>query len=172
LRQIPTRMQLIPTNPPALVRLGSGKAWAAALGLIGLLAVPAPASAFELITEREAALPPDQLPPLQLRGSPTRRPSVTVVSPPPGSGVVKSPLLLKLKLQAFGGAKIDPDSIVITYRKMPLIDLTQRLRPFIGPDGIEVPDAEVPVGSHQFQIVVKDKDGRLGGAEFSFEVGK
>jgi hypothetical protein len=75
------RMQRMPANPPALMRLGSGKAWAAVLGLVGLLAVPVPASAFELITEKEAALPPDQLPPLQLRGSPTRRPSVTVVVP-------------------------------------------------------------------------------------------
>jgi hypothetical protein len=44
--------------------------------------------------------------------------------------------------------------------------------PFISADGIEVPEAEVPPGVHEFRIELKDKDGRLGGTEFSFKVGK
>jgi hypothetical protein len=124
------------------------------------------------VTEQEAALPPNHLPPLDLRGSPTRRPSVVVVSPPPNAGLMKSPLSLKVKLQAHGGAKVDPDSIVVTYKKTPMIDITQRIMPFITADGIEVPDAEVPPGIHEFRIQLKDKEGRLGGTEFSFQVGK
>jgi hypothetical protein len=124
------------------------------------------------VTEQEAALPPDRLPRLELRGSPTRRPSAVVVSPPPNAGVVKSPLSLKVKLEAHGGSKVDPDSVVVTYKKTPLIDITQRIMPFISADGIEVPDAEVPPGRHEFHIELKDKDGRLGGADFSFQVGK
>ena len=85
---------------------------------------------------------------------------------------MKSPLSFKVKLQAHGGAKVDPDSIVVTYKKTPMIDITQRIMPFITADGIEVPDAEVPPGVHEFRIQLKDKEGRLGGTEFSFQVGK
>jgi hypothetical protein len=156
----PKRSRLIPPG------------WRSALGLIGLLALATPAGAIQLVTEQEAALPPDRLPGLTLRGSPTRRPTVVVVSPPPNAGVVKSPVSLKVRLEAHGGAKIDPDSIVITYKKTPMIDITQRVMPFISPDGIEIPEAEVPPGIHQFRIELRDKEGRLGGTEFSFQVGK
>ena len=137
-----------------------------------LLALAAPAHAVELVTAQEAALPVDTLPPLTLRGSPTRRPSATVVSPAPNAGQVKSPLSLKVKLEAHGGAKIDPDSIVLTYKKTPEINITQRIMPYIGADGIEIPDAEVPPGTHAFRIQFKDKDGRIGATEFSIQVGQ
>jgi hypothetical protein len=146
--------------------------WGAALCLIGLSAWVTPAGAIQLVTQQEAALPPDRLPGLELRGSPTRRPRAVIVSPPPNAGVVKSPLNLKVRLQAYGGAKIDPDSIVVTYKKTPLIDVTQRIMPFISADGIEVPAAEVPPGIHEFRIMLKDKDGRIGGTDFNFQVGK
>ena len=137
--------------------------------LIAFLALASPAGAIQLVTEQEAALPPDRLPGLMLRGSPTRRPSAVIVSPPPNAGVLKSPVSIKIKLQAHGGAKIDPDSIMVTYKKTPAIDITQRIMPFITADGIEVPDAEVPPGTHEFRIELKDNDGHLGGTEFSFQ---
>jgi hypothetical protein len=170
------RMMQKPRNsaPPSRVRRPRGmrKGWPSALCLMGILTLVDPAGAIQLVTEQEAALPPDHLPGLVLRGSPTRRPSAVVVSPPPNAGQVKSPLSLKVKLQAFGGAKIDPDSVVVTYKKTPMIDITQRIMPFINADGIEVPEAEVPPGRHEFRIELKDKDGRLGGTDFSFQVGK
>jgi hypothetical protein len=146
--------------------------WVGAVCLIGIVAPVTPAGAIQLVTEQEAALPPDRLPALDLRGSPTRRPSAVIVSPPPNAGVVKSPVSFKIKLQAHGGAKIDPDSIVVTYKKMPAIDITQRIMPFITADGISVPDAEVPPGTHEFRIRLKDNVGHEGGTDFSFQVGK
>jgi hypothetical protein len=86
--------------------------------------------------------------------------------------VVRSPLALKVKLSAFGGARINPESIVVTYEKTPLIDITQRILPFISASGIDVPDAEVPAGVHDFRIEVKDSEGRLSRKEFTFQVGK
>jgi hypothetical protein len=170
------RMMQMPSNsaPPSRIRRPRGmrQGWPAALCLMVFLTLIAPAGAIQLVTEQEAALPPDHLPGLALRGSPSRRPSAVVVSPPPNAGQVTSPLSLKVKLQAFGGAKIDPDSVVVTYKKTPMIDITQRIMPFIKADGIEVPEAEVPPGRHEFRIELKDKDGRLGGTDFSFQVGK
>jgi hypothetical protein len=144
---------------------------AACLGAI-VAAAPAPANAFQLVTKDEAALPAGKVPALELRGSPTRRPNIVIVSPPPNAGLVHSPLDLKLHFQAFGGAEIDRDSIVITYLKQPAIDITQRITPFISADGIDVSQAEVPPGTHQFWIELKDKSGRVGAVEFSFQVAK
>jgi hypothetical protein len=138
--------------------------------LIGLLILSRPADAFELVTPAEAALPAGQVPTIDLRGSPTRRPIVTVVSPPPGAGLLHSPLDLKLQFRAFGGAVVNPNSVVVTYLKQPAIDMTQRLAPFITAKGISIEHAEVPPGTHVFWIELKDNDGRIGGGEFSFQI--
>jgi len=134
--------------------------------------VAAPAGAFELITADEAALPNGATAALELRGSPTRRPGIIVVSPPPHAGLIHSPLDLKVRFQAFGGAEIDADSVIVTYLKQPAIDITQRIAPFIAASGINIAQAEVPPGTHQFRIEVKDKSGRIGATEFSFAVAK
>ena len=145
-------------------------AWCAGGAVAAILGMPERAFAFDLITPAEAALPAGTVPSLDLRGSPTRRPTVTVVSPPPGAGLVHSPLDLKLQFRAFGGTQIDPGSVVITYLKDPAIDVTQRLMPYISAVGIDVPQADVPPGKHVFWLELKDKDGRIGGGQFSFQV--
>ena len=83
-----------------------------------------------------------------------------------------SPLELKLQFRAFGSAQVNPSSVIITYLKDPPIDITQRLSPFITAAGIDVPQADVPPGKHLFWLELKDKDGRVGGGEFSFQVAK
>lgn len=144
-----------------------------AVGLLAWLVMAgSQASAFQLITSNEAALPARSVPLLELRGSPTRRPIVVVVSPAPGAGLVHSPLDLKLEFRAFGGSQIDPDSVVVTYLKDPAIDITQRITRFITASGIIITQADVPPGKHEFWVQVKDKDGRLGGSEVSFQVTK
>jgi hypothetical protein len=60
----------------------------------------------------------------------------------------------------------------VTYLKNPAIDMTQRIAPFISAVGIDVPQADVPPGKHQFWIELRDKNGRVGGGEFSFQVSK
>jgi hypothetical protein len=146
-------------------------AFSVAASLAGVAAA-APADAIELVTKEEAALPAGPPPALQLRGSPTRRPKIVVVSPPPGAGLVHSPLDLKLQFHAHGGTQVDPSTVVLTYLKQPAIDITQRITPFITADGVDIAQAELPPGEHQFWIELKDKDGRIGGAEIDFQVAK
>jgi hypothetical protein len=147
-------------------------AWACIVASLAGSLGAAPARAFELVTPSEAALPAAQIPALDMRGSPTRRPLVTVVSPPPAAGLVHSPVNLNLQFRAFGGAAIDPLSVVVTYLKQPAIDLTQRLTPYITEQGIDIPQAQVPPGKHEFWIELKDNQGRIGSATFSFQVGQ
>ena len=146
--------------------------WLSALGVALLLAPLSAAQAFELVTPDEAALPAGEAPSLVMRGSPLRRPNILVVSPPPAAGLMHSPIDLKLRFHAFGGAEIDPESVVVTYLKQPSIDITQRITKFITAQGIEIDNVSVPPGAHQFWIELKDKSGHAGSAEFSFQVAK
>lgn len=151
-------------------KISCGVATCLAAVLAGALALSASASAFELITVSEAALPPGTAPSFEVRGSPAQHPKITVVSPALGGGAVYSPVELKLDFRAFGGAAIDPGSVVITYIKSPNIDISPRIKPFITAAGIDIAQAEVPVGLHKFWIEVTDTDGRMSQREFDFQV--
>jgi CheY-like chemotaxis protein len=140
----------------------------AVIALPMLLLLAWTAGAVTLITESEAALPSDTT---AGRGI-SRGPRVTVVSPPPSGGLVRSPVNFRLHFETFGGAKINVESVVITYKKLPPIDLTQRVTAFITSEGIAMPVAEVPPGTHRIEVEVKDSDGRAGWADFTFRVGK
>jgi hypothetical protein len=141
-------------------------------GCIGFLAAATPGRALELVTPQEAALPPDQIPLPVFQGSPTRRPTVTVVSPAPNAGAVHSPVELKMTFEAHGGAKINLDSVVLTYKKTPEINITSRIKTYIADGGIQVPDAEVPPGEHQFRITLRDSNGHPQAMDFTIQVAK
>jgi hypothetical protein len=128
------------------------------------------ANAIQLVTEEEAALPNEPI--LEWRGSPTRRPEIIVVSPAPNAGLVRSPFILRLRFKPYGGAAIDRDSILITYKKIPAIDLTQRVLSFIKSDGVDIVDASIPPGTHYFRAELKDSAGRVGRTEFAIRVEK
>ena len=132
-----------------------------------VLASVVTARAVQLVSEQEAAYPDD--PYQRSRGSPTPGPQIELVSPAL-TGLVKSPFHLKIRFKAHGGAVIDRDSIAITYKKIPPIDVTQRIDPFIHAEDIDVPEAELPPGTHPFQIVVKDSRGRWSAPLF-FKIG-
>jgi hypothetical protein len=77
---------------------------------------------------------------------------------------------LQITFESFGGAKIDPDSVRVTYLKSPNVDLTPRVRPFVQTAGIDMPDVELPVGDHLVRVDVKDSDGRVGTTSFVLKV--
>ncbi len=142
-------------------------AFIVACALSVALTMGSAAHALELITKKEAALPP-------ARGGHergiSRGPTVVVLSPSPVAGTVRSPFELKIRFVAHGGGKIDADSVLVTYLKEPAVDLTQRLKPFISATGIDVKDAEVPAGTHWLRVDVTDSTGHAGWANFSFRV--
>jgi hypothetical protein len=131
-----------------------------------VLASSAAAGAVELVTAQEAAYPDD--PYGETRGSPTAGPQVDIVSPAV-TALIKSPFQLKVRFRAHGGASVDTESVAITYRKVPAVDLTQRIKPFIAGDTIDLRDAELPPGAHAFRIDVRDSRGRWA-APFFFKI--
>jgi hypothetical protein len=86
------------------------------------------------------------------------------------SGELRSPLRLQLKFRGFGGASINPESLHATYLKQPNVDLTSRVKPFVQPTGIEIPDAETPPGQHFVRVEIQDSEGRRTTTTFLLNV--
>jgi hypothetical protein len=131
-----------------------------------LLVLPT-AKAKKLITEEEARLPPPKGAIAAASRGILRGPKVELVSPNEPS---HSPLRLQLRFESFGGAKINIESVKVTYLRTPNVDLTDRVRPFIQPDGIDMPDTELPPGEYLVRVDVKDSDGRPGSASFTLKI--
>jgi hypothetical protein len=143
----------------------------AAVASIWIVVAVNRAIALVLITPQEAALP-DAIGvahELGVRGV-TRGPTVSVVSPAPDAGAVRSPLRLLLRFESHGGAGINPNSVKLIYLKNPAINLTQRVADLVMTDGIDLRSAEVPPGTHYIRVEVKGTEGRLGSATFAFLV--
>jgi hypothetical protein len=129
--------------------------------------VSAPASATVLINSEEAKLPPPKGAVAIDRRGITRAPKIILVPIPEP---VHSPLHLQFKFESFGGSKIDEGSVKMTYLRTPNVDLTPRIKSFVQPTGIDMPDAEMPVGDYTLRVDVKDSDGRIGSTSFVLQV--
>jgi hypothetical protein len=131
-------------------------------------AMPVRTLAVELITEEEAKLPPQKgAVPNSGRGI-TRGPKIVV--PNEESAAYLSPIRLQIKFQAFGGSSIDLSALKVTYLKSPVVDLTSRIKPFVLPTGIDMPDALLPPGEHLVRIDIKDSDGRQASVSFLLKI--
>ncbi len=133
-----------------------------------LVLLGAQARAEVLITANEAAQPPSSDVSMNVRGI-TRGPSVDQISPSP-TAAVHSPFELKLKFTAHNNAKVDPAAVKVIYEKQAPIDLTDRLRKYMSSDGIDMPDAEVPPGTHLLRVELKDSLGRTSVGEVKLRV--
>jgi hypothetical protein len=120
-----------------------------------------------LITEDEAKLPPPKGAITADRRGITRGPKIEVIV---DGQQVHSPVHLQLKFESFGGAKIDPDSIKVTYMKTPTVDLTDRIKSFVQASGMDMPDAELPPGDHMIRVDIKDSEGRIGSTSFVLKI--
>jgi hypothetical protein len=112
-----------------------------------------------LIKSEEAALPTSTNVPKTASGTRalTRRPDIFLVSP---ARPVSSPFDLRLKFQAHGGSSIKPESFHLIYLKNPVVDLTARVRPFVTPNGVDMPEAEAPAGTHMIEARISDSSDR------------
>ena len=120
-----------------------------------------------LITEEEAKLPPPKGAIAADRRGITRGPKIEWVADPEP---IHSPMHLLMKFESYGGARIDPESVKITYLRTPNVDVTSRIKSFVQATGIDVPDVQLPVGEHMLRVDIKDSDGRVGTASFVLKV--
>ena len=126
-----------------------------------------------LITPDEAGRPRQPASNLSFRAGISRGPAITLSMPealPPAA--VQSPIHLQLKFTVHGNAQIDQDSFKLIDVVVPALDLTDRVRSFLKPDGLDVPEAELPPGIYTIRAEIKDKEGRSGSLTFTFNVAK
>jgi hypothetical protein len=123
-----------------------------------------------LITPEEAQRPQPADSNLTFRAGVSRGPAIELVSPKPSEKTIHSPVHLHLKFEGRGGAKIDVESLKLTYIRNPVTNLTDRVKAYATPDGVDVLEAEVPAGMHVIRADVKDKDGRAGSLIFRLNV--
>jgi hypothetical protein len=140
--------------------------WAASVA-VGLLGSAVAQAGTVLITEEEARLPPPKGAVAADRRGIFRGPKIHFVSP---AEAVRSPVHFRLKFEAFGGAKIDPGSTKVLYLRTPNVDLTPRIKQFVMPAGIDIPDIELPPGEHMVRVDIKDTDGRPASASFVLKI--
>lgn len=120
--------------------------------------------AVQLITPDEAKQPAAASKPASR--AITRGPGVKLASPESVSGQ----FAFKVAFEPRGESKIDPASVKVEYLKGNGIDLTERLKGSVKPNGIEVAAASAPAGEHPIRVTVRDSEGRLGTAEFKLTV--
>jgi hypothetical protein len=132
-----------------------------------LLAMPASAFAAPLITPEEAALPVMRGAVATSNRGITRGPKITVSDE---GGAKSSPIRFQVKFQPLGGSTIDLDGLKVIYLKQPNVDLTPRVKPFVQPTGIDMPDALLPPGDHLVRIDVKDSEGRVTTTSFLLKI--
>jgi len=144
-------------------------------GLIGVMALALhtePVAAADpdglwLVTPEEAALAPTPMGKHGLSGGgsldvgrepPDTGPVIEVLKPVLGAPVAV-PLEIAVKFVPRSGSPVDVASLKVTLMKLFGIDITDRVRPYASPDGIQIPDAKLPSGEHTVRITVADASG-------------
>lgn len=123
-----------------------------------------------LITADEAKLDAAPGSDLTFRAGVARGPSITVISPKSSNADLQSPIHLQLKFEGRGGVQIDADTLKLIYAKKQAVDLTERVKAFVKPTGIDVPEASLPPGTHTLRAEIKDMEGRAGSVTFTLKV--
>lgn len=148
-------------------RVRNGRTMIAALLLIASASAAFSIEPVRLITAEEARLPSGDPGAAQDRNL-TRGPGIDAVAPPPIG--VSGTFRLAVKFKPRNSVAIDPQSVRVTYRRQPEVDLTARLKPFVTAAGIEAPAVIVPPGRHVIVIEATDKEGRIGRSQMTLTV--
>lgn len=119
-----------------------------------------------LITPEEAALPPASLEERGLKGGtpfdigrepPDIGPIIEVMKPT--EGTPQSPPIEIAVRFAPRQQQIDLKSLKVAVVKFISIDITDRVRPYLSEEGIQIPDAKLPSGEHTVRITLSDVTG-------------
>lgn len=143
-----------------------------AIGVLCLVSTGPAETGDWLITPEEAAMAPAAQPPRGIVGvgqeDISAGPIIEVVEPVSGG---RGPMPIQVLIRFTPRAEpIDLASLKVTLVKFIDIDITDRIRPFVTLEGIQVKEAKIPPGKHRVRITVSDKAGDLSVKEVSFEV--
>jgi hypothetical protein len=80
---------------------------------------------------------------------------------PVSDGNIPNQSRIQIQFLTRNGIKLKSDTFKMTYMKTPLIDLTQRVAPYVSDSGVDVPKAIMARGKHLIRFEIMDIDGRL-----------
>ena len=80
--------------------------------------------------------------------------------PTPDKGVDGKPFRLNVRFMPANGVPVDPATVRVFYRRNPPVDITQRIKQYITPGGIDAPSVVVPSG----------REGRIGRRQLTLTV--
>jgi hypothetical protein len=129
-----------------------------------------------LITPEEAGMPAAPGSEIMTRGIgpfdisrdlPDTGPLIDVIKPTAGKAL--PPLEVSVKFAA-RNAPVDVNSLKVTVVKLVPIDITDRVRPYVTPEGIQIPDARLPSGEHKVRISLADNAGGVTKREMTVTV--
>jgi len=138
------------------------------LATAAMLTAAHAADPVQLITREEADLPTTAKTAASTRNL-TRGPAIDTL-PTPDKGVDGKPFRLAVRFMPSNGVPIDPATVRVFYRRQPPVDITERIKPFITPAGIDAPSVIVPSGNHVIEIEATDKEGRIGRRQLTLTV--
>ncbi len=109
-----------------------------------------------LVTEEEAALP--DAPP-EVERQPCTKPYIEISSPQ-DKKAYRAPLPIEVLFTPSTGHRIEVSKTRVRLLKgfVP-IDLTQRVKEFLTAEGVSMPRADLPRGTHRVKITVEDTSG-------------
>lgn len=155
-------------------RKADRRALLAGLVLAALGPSPALADATWLVTEAEMAASraaAAQGSPLVARSSPQPdAPRIDLILPDVARAV-PSPTSIRLRFEPKPPAAIRADSFRVRYGSLGL-DITSRVTgsASVTPNGIDVPEARLPKGSHRLTVEIRDSLGRIAERRIEFTV--
>jgi hypothetical protein len=135
-------------------------------GLLSTASSRAQSAGAWLISSAEASLPPSIA--SETDRAIGRGPAIRQVSPD-GAVSAGAPFELRVEFAGRGGEKIAPTTVRILLLRGGNIDLAQRLKAYITPTGIVMPNAMVPAGTYVLQVVVADADGHQSTANIEID---
>jgi len=85
-------------------------------------------------------------------------PQINILQPSLSS-VVSNPMSVQVEFSSRQpNARVNMDSLKLTYKKLWGIDLTDRIIEYIEGDSINAPEVELPEGTHTLEIYIEDTD--------------
>lgn len=130
-----------------------------------------------LITPEEAAMPaalPEQS---RLQGGmpfdigrelPDTGPMIELLKPNDGM-FTPVPVEVSIRFEP-RAAPVDVSTLKVMVVKLVLIDITDRVRPYTSPQGIQIPDARLPSGTHIVRISLADAAGGVSRKQITVSV--
>jgi len=126
-----------------------------------------------LITKQEAALadaPADQKITSKLLEEEVGRGPFIVLNSPKNGGRYPKPIKIDILFIPRDDIAIDLSTLKVIYVKIFDIDITARLKKHTTDKGIQIPEAELPVGKHKLKILLADAKGHKSTQKLAFVV--